>query len=148
MKVILLQNVPKIGKKDDIKEVSAGYAHNFLFPQKLAEIATEDKIKKLKEKKQYAVIQKEIQGDLLVRNLKELSEKEISFSVKANEHGHLFSGINEKQLVEALFTQHHITIDPKAITLPEPIRVVGDHTVYVKMNGVAGTFKVLISKEA
>src|SRR6187551_2975727 len=99
MKVILIKDIPKIGKRHDVKEISDGYAVNFLFPKKLAEPATPKRMAEIAKMKQNVEIQKEIRDDLLIKNLNALKDVTISLKKKTNESGHLFSGIQKAELV-------------------------------------------------
>ena len=96
MKVIFLQDVPRVGKRHDIKEVNDGYAMNFLFARKLAEPATPKAIAELEKRKKNIEIEREVQEDLLMKNLEEIKDKVLNMKAKADEKGHLFSGIHKK----------------------------------------------------
>ena len=102
MKVIFLKDVARVGKRHDIKEVNGGYAANFLFPNKLAEIATPSAIAALERRMKEVVVQKEIQNELLVKNLEEIKSKVITIKGKTNEKGSLFSAIHKKDLIAEL----------------------------------------------
>src|SRR3989344_1094362 len=105
MQVIFLQDIPRVGKKYDIKKVSDGYAVNFLFPKKWAVKATAEAIAEIERRKKEIVIEREVQEDLLIKNLDEIKDKIIIIKAKADEKGHLFSAIHEKMLVEAIEKQ-------------------------------------------
>ena len=96
MRVIFLQDVPRVGKRNDIKEISDGYALNFLFPRKLATPATSKAVAELEQRKKEIVVEREVEENLLMRNLEEIKGKTITISGKANEKGHLFSAIHKK----------------------------------------------------
>ncbi|MEK7459449.1 MAG: 50S ribosomal protein L9, partial [Patescibacteria group bacterium] len=102
MKVIFLKDIPRIGKKYDIKDVNDGYALNFLLPKKLVERATKESVLKLEQHKKEIVIEKEIEENLLIRNLEEIKDKIITIKCKANEKGSLFSSIHKKEILEAM----------------------------------------------
>lgn len=145
MKVILMQNVPKLGSKFDIKEVSSGYAANFLFPRGLAENATPAKLKQLDTQIKQSTEEKKIQEELLTKNIESLNGVEIEINVKANEKGHLFKGIHQDEIVEALKEQGHIDITSDMIVLENPIKAVGDFVIKVKVGEKEGKFKLSVS---
>ncbi len=97
MKVILLNDVPKIGRKYDIKNVSDGYASNFLFPRKLAQPASADVVSKVESLKAKESSDRKVQEDLLLKNIEFLENARIEFTLPANEKGHLFQGIHQKE---------------------------------------------------
>src|SRR3989338_7818480 len=102
MRVIFLQDVPRVGKRHDVKNVNDGYAMNFLLPRKLAEMANPKNLAELERRRKEVVVEKEIQGELLERNLAELKDKVVHMKAKADEKGHLFSGIHKKEIIAAL----------------------------------------------
>lgn len=146
MKVILLTTVPKIGKKDDIKEINEGYARNFLFPNKLATPATPTLIQKVELAKKAIRVEKEVQNDLLDRNLKQIEGVEIILKEKTNEKGSLFASIHKDELVKALKKQHHIDVAEEFILMPKPIKELGEHTIEVSIKNKKATFKLNIQK--
>ena len=87
MKVILLQDVKKIGLKHTVKDVADGYAHNFLIPRGLAENATKDKLEKLEALKLKIDVERKVQSDLLAKNLKALKIAKIEISAEAHDKG-------------------------------------------------------------
>ena len=101
MKVIFLKDVPRVGKRNEIKVVNDGYASNFLLPNKLAIIATDQAVKNLELKQKSIIVEREIEENLLLRNLKELEGKVIHLKGKANDKGHLFSSFHKKEIIEA-----------------------------------------------
>src|SRR3989344_4366917 len=102
MKIVLLKDVPKVGKKWDIKNVSGGHALNLLIPKGLAEVATIKAEKRAEIAKSVMLAERKVQEDLLLKNLKSLEGVSIEFSSKANEKGHLFAGIHKAEIAEAL----------------------------------------------
>ena len=98
MQVIFLQDVPRVGKRHDIKEINDGYVMNFLLPRKLAEMATPKAMAELEKKKKTIAIEREVQEDLLMKNLEEIKNKAVHLKAKADEKGHLFSGMAKNLL--------------------------------------------------
>src|SRR3989344_3025252 len=110
MKVIFLQDVPRVGRRHDVKDVNDGYAMNFLLPRKLAEVANPKNLAELEQRKKEVVVEKEIQADLLERNLGELKDKIVHIKARADEKGHLFSGIHKKEIVNAINDEHRVKL--------------------------------------
>ncbi len=146
MRVIFLHDVPRVGKKYDIKEINDGYAVNFLFPRKLATLATPSAEALLEKKKKEIVIQKEIEENLLIKNLKEISGKTINISAKADDKGHLFSAIHEKTLTEALNKEHNIQVDEKFISLEKQIKEIGEFDIPISIGNKKSSFKLIVNK--
>lgn len=147
MKVILLKDVPKIGKKYDIKEVNDGYASNFLLPKKLAELATEKQVSKIKLIKETARMQQEIHSTLLKKNLADITGKIVTIKARANTKGNLFMAVHEKDIVSQLKKIHQIDILPEYIKLDSPIKDVGSHEITVSIEGSKTTFTLMIEQE-
>jgi large subunit ribosomal protein L9 len=133
MKVLLKQDVAKIGKKGELLEVKEGYARNFLIPNGLAVEASGGALKQIEEEKkaQDRKKAKEKEGaQLLAKKIEDLS---IQIKHKAGEEGRLFGSITSAEIAESL-KQKGFDIDKKKIVLDEPIRLLGDYTVKVKLH--------------
>jgi large subunit ribosomal protein L9 len=146
MKVIFLKDVPRVGKRHDIKEMNDGYAINFLFPRKLAEMANIKNIAELEKRKKEIVIKKEIQEELLDKNLEEIKNKIIKIKGKANEKGSLFSSIHKKEIVEAMKKENHIEIKEEFILLEKPIKEIGEFEIQIKIKNKISSFKLIVEK--
>lgn len=144
MKVIFLKDVAKVGKRNDVKEVNDGYAINFLFPNKLAERATDKAIKDLELKKKELTVQREIQEELLVKNLEEIKGKVITIEAKANEKGSLFSSIHKKEILEAMQKEHRATINEEFLILEKPIKEVGEFEIPINIKGKKSSFQLIV----
>ena len=147
MRVIFLKDVSRVGKRHAIKEVNDGYAMNFLFPRKLAESATPKAVAELELRKKEIMIEKEVQEDLLIKNLEEIKGKTLNLSAKADEKGHLFSGIHSKELVEEMKRQHHADISVKFIILEKPIKEVGEFEIPILLKGKKSSFKLIVEAQ-
>ncbi len=147
MKVILLKDVPKIGKKYDIKEVNDGYAANFLIPKKFAEPATAKQVSKINLIKETARMQQEIHVSLLKKNLADVSGKIVTIKALANDKGNLFKAIHQKDIVGQLKKIHQIDLAPEALALPTPIKDLGAHEIQVSIEGHKGEFTLIVEKE-
>ncbi len=133
MKVILLKDVKNQGKKDEIINVSDGYARNFLFPQHLAVEATAGASKEV-ERKNAAQRQREMEARAAAeKTAASLRGKVINVVVKCGEKGRLYGSVTGQEIAEALESQHGVKVDKRKIDLKEPIRTVGDTEVTVKI---------------
>lgn len=144
MKIILKKDVHNIGKKHDVKSVSDGHALNFLIPNGLAEVATPVLIKNAEVLKASEVTQKKVQEDLLAKNLKAIGAIKIEITEKTNEKGHLFSGIHKEKISEEVKKQTGLDIIPEFITLPKPLKEVGEHKVSVTVADKTAQFIVTV----
>jgi large subunit ribosomal protein L9 len=144
MKVVFLKDVPKMGKKYDIKEVADGYAQNFLFPKKLAEVADKNAEKRIEKMKKSEMELKKVNEAILKKNLKELEETSITLTEKASEHGHLFASIHKEEISAKLKELAGLDIPPEYIDMDKPIKEIGEHEIHVAMGGKKGKFKVVV----
>lgn len=143
MKVLFLKDVPKIGRKNDVKEVSDGYARNFLFPKKLAEPATEATAARVAKIKTETEQMSKINEDLLLKNLKALTEKLVVIKGKANDKGHLFAAIHKEEILSVLKAQG-LSIPAEYIELDKPIKETGEHAIPVMIGNKKGTFTLTV----
>ena len=135
MKVILLDNIKGVGKKDEIINASDGYARNFLFPKKLA----------VEAKKQSEQYKKDVEKENAQKIAKQLNEIILSIKVKAGENGKIFGGVTSKEISEELKKQYKIDVDKKKIVLNENIKNIGSFDVNIKLyEGVLGKLKVKV----
>jgi large subunit ribosomal protein L9 len=132
MKVILLQNVPELGQKDDVKEVKVGYWRNFLLARDLAVAATPDLIEQAKKRREEQLKQKEVGEEKLAGILKELKDQVLTIEAKADEKGNLFAGIDAKKITEAVKEKLNFEIPVDAIKLEKPIKKIGPYEIPVK----------------
>lgn len=133
MKVIFNVDVKGQGKKGEMKEVSDGYARNYLLPRKLASEATADNINtmKLKEKAKAALIAKEKAE--AEENAKRISAITVTIRAKAGGAGKLFGSVTSQEISDALREQHGINIEKNKIVQAEPIKTFGSYTVKAKL---------------
>lgn len=147
MKVIFLKDVPRVGNKNEIKEVNDGYASNFLLPKGLAKIATANAINEHEIKMREILVERKVQEDLLSRNLEEIKQKTITLFGKANEKGHLFQAIHKKEITEALYKEHRAQINEEFIILEKPIKEIGEHKIELKINNKKSYFTIKIEAQ-
>jgi len=140
MKIIFLKDVPKVGRKFEVKNVSDGYALNLLLPRGLAQIATPEAIKKLELLQSQDLTEKKIQGELLVKSLEIIKTLSLTITEKANEKGHLFAGITKERLAQEIEKASRIKLLPESIIIIKPIKEVGVHTISVEIQGRKSEF--------
>ena len=145
MKVILTKDVPKLGRKFEVKNVSSGYAQNLLIPKGLAIVATEQALKKAELDRKAMEGERKVMQDLIVKNIKDLDGVTVSCTAKANDKGHLFAGLHKEAVAEEIFKQTQLQIDPNFIQLEHPLKEVGEHEITVKEGDVSATFKLIIT---
>lgn len=146
MKVIFLKDVPKVGRKYDVKEVNDGYAMNFLLPRRLAELATSKALTELNKTKKTIEVERGVQTSLLMKNLEEIKGKVLHIQAKADDKGHLFSGIHRKEIVEAMHKEHHVEISEEFIVLEKPIKETGEHEIQIEIKDKKSSFKLIVQK--
>lgn len=144
MKVILLQDVSKVGKKHEVKDIADGYALNHLIPRSLAEPATAANIKKAEKMTAKRTSEKE-QGEEAIRSfLATASQKGLTLTVGANDKGHLFKGVHADDIQKAASEQFGLELKSKSFELPEPIKEVGDWEVSISVGETKGNIMVHI----
>ena len=145
MKVILLQDIKGVGKKDQIINANDGYARNYLFPKKLAVEANAGNLGNLKAKQESNQYRKDVEKEEATKLANKLKDITLVLKVKAGENGKIFGGVTSKEISEILKTQYKIEIDKKKIMLNETIKVLGTTTVDIKLyEGIIGKLKVQI----
>lgn len=148
MKVIFLKDVKGQGKKGEIKEVSEGYARNFLIPQGAVQIATDGAKKTLDAMAASVQKKKDKEKEDAKALAARLEEMTVVIKAKAGEGGRLFGAITSKQIAEALEAANKITLDKRKIELGDPIRTLGTTKVPVKLHpDVKGTLNVQVVEE-
>ncbi len=144
MKIILLREIPKLGKKYDIKNVADGYALNMLIPRGLAQIATTQAITNIEVMKKKDLVESKVQGKLLAKNLELIKTLVLNLKEKANEKGHLFAGITKEKLAEEIFKSARLNIDSESIKLEKPIKEIGKYKIIVEVLGKKAEFIVIV----
>lgn len=148
MKVVLLKDVPGVGRKGEVKTVSDGYGLNFLIPRRHAEMGTPAAIVKAERLKSEESVERKIQEDLLFKNLATLEGVVIEMSGKANEQGHLFARIHADAITAALKKQRGIDLLPEFLELHKPVKETGEHIISVKARDRSGRFTLVVKSAA
>ena len=134
MKIILLQDEKKMGKKGDIIEVSEGYARNYILPRKIGVEATPKHMNDLKLQKANhdKIAQEQLDAAKALAAL--LEDKQVVVKIKAGEGGKAFGSVSSKEIAAACMEQHNIELDKKKIQLPESLKNFGSYEVAVKLH--------------
>ncbi|PKM78726.1 MAG: 50S ribosomal protein L9 [Firmicutes bacterium HGW-Firmicutes-15] len=133
MKVILTQEVKKLGLKGQVLEVSDGYARNFLIPQGLAEEATKTKLKEIQEKGVKEEKKKSSEKENAEALKMKLHGKKIEIKVKAGAGDKLFGAVTVKEIADILQKEFKVSIDKKKIDVGEPIKHLGQYKIKLKI---------------
>ena len=148
MKVILLQDIKNVGKKEQIIEANDGYARNYLLPKKLAIEATKDNLAKLQAKKTSEANKKKAEIEANKEIAKKLEKIELTIKAKVGENNKIFGGITSKEISETLKKEYEIEIDKKKITIKETIKNLGRYTADIKFgDGVNAELAINITAE-
>ena len=143
MKVILKQDIKSIGKKDEIINVSDGYARNYLFTKNLAVEANNANLAKLKSKKDAEQHKKDLEREEALKIADKMSKIRLQFKVKTGSNGKVFGGVSSKEIAEKLEKDHSIKVDKKKIELKDAIKTLGITKVQIKLyEGVVGTLSI------
>lgn len=147
MKVILLEDVKKLGVKGDVVETKPGYARNFLFANKLAVEATPAELKALEKKnaeRRQLEAEEKAEAEVIASQLKDLT---LVLKAKVGNAGKLFGTVTNKEIAEVLLAEHGIKIDRRKIVLPDKIKELGIYRLDVKLHPeVKAELKVQVSE--
>lgn len=145
MKVIFTQDVKGKAKKGDLKEVSDGYARNFLIPRGMAMAATADSLNTLKLQEKAKKAQMEAEKAEAQEISKKLTAVQVIIKAKAGSAGKLFGAVTSQEISAALREQHGIEIEKNRIVQAEPIKAYGSYTVRAKLGyEISGDISVLV----
>ena len=146
MKVILTQDVKGQGKKDQVVNVSDGYARNFLLPRKLAVPADNQSMNELKNKEASRQHKIDVERAAAKEAAERLASITVKFAVGAGADGRLYGSVTSKDIAEALQKQHGITVDKRKIALTDPIKAYGTYDLDVRLyTDVSGKIHVVVT---
>lgn len=148
MKVILLQDIQGTGKKDQILEISDGYARNYLLPRKLAKEATAEAVNALEKSKSANKHREDVRRQEAEIKARELKGKVIQLEVRGGENGKLFGSVTNDQIAAALKAQHGVEIDKRKLEPEEPIKTAGQFFVNLKLYAGVSTRMIVNVKIA
>ena len=147
MKVILKEDVNNLGKQGDVVEVKAGYARNYLMPQKLAILFTKQQKKSIEEAQRVEERKLEREKGQLESVLKQVEDLSLSLKMQSEEDSKLFGSVTKLDIVK-LLEENGITIDKKYIDLSSPIKTLGEHKVNIVFTKeMSGSFTLAVEKE-
>lgn len=132
MKVILLKDDKKLGKKGDVIEASDGYARNFLLPRKIAELATDNSLHILNAKKAIERKEKLAEIEAAQKLAADLKDKVVNIKTKSGENGKLFGAITNKDVAAVIEKDFGVKIDKKKVIM-DTIKIAGTYTIEVKL---------------
>jgi large subunit ribosomal protein L9 len=146
MRIIFLKDMPRIGKKYEMKEVADGYGRHLVM-QKLAELATEGAVARIQNKMATDATMKKVHTELLMKNLSALEGTTITLKGKANEKGHLFASIHKEEVLAELKRSAHLDMNPNYVILDRPIKELGTYEIPVVIEKNRATFRVIVETE-
>lgn len=134
IEVLLWQDVPKLGRRDSVLKVSDGYARNFLFPRKLATLATKENLKQLENYKKRALREEEKIKLSLKQLSEEIEKSSCTLEVKANEEGILYGSVTPQMITDILHKQGWKQIKPEMVELETPIKELGVYRAKITLH--------------
>ena len=147
MKVILKEDVQNLGQQGDVVEVKSGYARNYLMPQKLAILFTEQQKKSIDEVHRVEERKLEREKDQLESVLKQVEDLSLSLKMQSEEDSKLFGSVTKLDIVK-LLEENGITIDKKYVDLSSPIKTLGEHKVNIMFTKeMSASFTLTVEKE-
>lgn len=147
MKIILLQDVKKVGQRGSVITVKDGYAQNVLLPKKIAISATAENLKKWEQGQKKIHAEEALTIESARALMAEIEGKIVEIKARANESGGLFESIHENKITDALKEQLHVSVPADAIKLEEPIKHTGSFPIEISLRGATAHVEVLISKD-
>ena len=144
MKIILTQDIANVGRRHETKEISDGYALNFLIPKNLAIAATPEAVKKIEIIRTREEGDRRVQEELLLKNITALDGATVTITEKATPKGSLFAGIHKAEIIPEIQKQTRLQISPEFIMLDKPIKEVGNHSIEVKVKGKSVKFTLSV----
>jgi len=134
MKVILRQDLSKVGKRGDIVEVAVGYARNYLLPKGMAMVATDGAVNQAASMRRSRDLRDAKDREAAETVAKVLVSRTINIKAKAGSEGRLFGSVTASDIAEAVLAQTNIDIDRRKLHMGEPIKTLGTHSVTVRLH--------------
>lgn len=152
MRVILLENIKNFGQIGDVKNVADGYARNFLFPKKMAKLATDAALKEVDSLKKKLEATQKLEKEGVVKLAEQLKDAVLEFARKATKTGKIYSAVTKENIAETLNTKTGFRVSPEAVNLDEHegghIKQLGEHLVKIELApDVVAEVRVKVSKE-
>lgn len=147
MKVLLLEDVYKLGRAGDVKRVAAGYGRNYLLPQGLAVLATPGALKQAEQIKQSAAARRKARNEEMQDVAEKVSQVVLTFPAKASETGKLYGSVTSQMIAEELSKEIGVEIERRQID-SQPLRSLGEHKVEVRLTvDLIPEFTVIVYRE-
>lgn len=147
MKVILLEDVKKLGKKGQIVEVAEGYGNNFLIRRGLAAPGTNSNINNAKQKIAAKKHKKQVAKDEAVILASQLEKVEVNCPIQVGEEGRVFGSVTAKDISEAIQAKYKVDVDKKKIEVKSPLKVLGTYNVIIRVHPeITATIKVHVTE--
>jgi large subunit ribosomal protein L9 len=131
MKVILLQDIPGTGKKDQVLQVSDGFARNFLLPKTMAKEATSEVLNSIQKSKAAEAHRETLRKQGAAASAERLRKGVVTVAARAGEGERLYGSVTAQEVADALSAQHGIAIEKRRVELPEAIRALGEYEISV-----------------
>lgn len=148
MKVILKEDVSKLGMAGDLVDTSDGYARNYLFPRSLAEEATPRKIREWKTREESKKKREQKERDEAAATAKKLSGKLVRVKVSAGEKGKLFGSVTGANVVESIASQLGIIVDKRDLRLAETVKQTGSYPFFIRLHtGIEAEMTLIVEAE-
>lgn len=151
MKIILLQDIAKVGKRGEIKNVSDGYARNFLLLQNFALLATQENVKKIEQESKQKAISKEKTHESFHTLKTALAERGVVIRKKANDKGELYAGVSSKEILVAIKTLKFPmpeNLTEKMISFDAPIKTTGKHEAEISLGNEKIKLQILCEQSS
>ncbi|HPJ48922.1 MAG TPA: 50S ribosomal protein L9 [Synergistales bacterium] len=133
MKVILLTDIPKLGKKGDLIDVAEGYGRNYLVPRKMAEEATREKLEEWNQRQRTKEVRARREEEEARNHRALLQGKQVVLRATAGEKGKLFGSVTAAQVAESIQERYKMPVDKKDIKLPSPVKELGSYNFSVRL---------------
>jgi large subunit ribosomal protein L9 len=147
MKIILMDDVPSLGRRGEVREVATGYARNYLLPRKLALPATPanlQNLEHLKRQRERVEHKAREEADVAARGIEALA---LAVTTRASDDGRLYGSVTSQDVVEFL-DKHGIAVEKRRVGLDEPIKALGEYRVPIRLHHeVTATLTVTVSRE-
>jgi large subunit ribosomal protein L9 len=147
MKIILMEDVPTLGRRGEVRDVATGYARNFLLPKKLALAATPANLQNLdhlKRQRERAEVKARDEAQATARQIEALT---LAVATRASEDGRLYGSVSAQDIVEFL-EKHRVPMEKRRVGLEEPIKMLGEYRVPIKLHhDVTASLAVTVTRE-
>lgn len=147
MEVLLLTDIPGIGKKNDLLVVKNGFALNHLLPARKALVVTPNVRKRYAEQIKQRALERETERELLTSLSTAIGNKTIHITAKASKAGKLYAAITEAAIASTLKTEYSVDLPESAVTIDQPIKSIGKHTVMISLGAQSQQLKVEVKPE-